>query len=294
MTDVWFCPNCHSVNRQRDSRCYRCHTPQTAAAGTDPEVRINAAIANRAVTKYRSTRLLAIVTIGVILVVATLGIAITIAGLADVAWMRDQVRSIVNGGSIDEGELLRRTERLAGVLLLRLGLAIVALILFAGWLARVIGNIPALGGGIPSRTPARAFIYTLIPVWNLFKVPGMIQDALYRVEPKAGGFFMVAIAWIGLVGSWFVDQIGTRVIAARFTADVLSAGTNADAISAGDRFVDQLVGLDVVTSAMVAAGAVVLVLIMIRIQRRMVARDREIRTAFAARMADVPEPDSAI
>ena len=294
MTDVWFCPNCHSVNRQRDDRCYRCHTPQTAAAGADPEVRINAAIANRAVTKYRSTRLLAIVTIGLILVVATLGIAITIAGLADVSWLRNQITSVINGGSIDQGELLRRTERLAGVIAIRLGLAVVALILFAGWLARVIANIPALGGGIPSRSPARAFIYTIIPVWNLFKVPGMIQDALYRVEPKAGGFFMVAIAWFGLVGSWFIDQIGTRVIAARFTADLLSASTNADQVAAGQRFVDQFVALDIVTSSLVAAGGVVLVLIMIRIQRRMVARDREIRAAFDARMAELPEPDSAI
>lgn len=283
VTDVWFCPSCHSLNRQRDQRCYKCKTPQDAAGSAGPDVRVEAAIVNRTVTRYRSTRLLAIAAIGLILTVAAIGLAITVAGFADLEWLRGQLAVLVTGGTLDQRELAVRTERLAGLTTLRLGLAVGALILFAAWLARVIANIPALGGGVPSRSPVRAFIYTLIPVWNLIKVPGMIQDALYRVEPRAGGFFMVAVAWFGLVGSWFVSFIGEQAIAIRFADDLIGSTSSGQRVAYAHGLADQLFGLDLVTSLLVAGGGVVLVMLMVRIERRSIARDREIQSALRAR-----------
>jgi hypothetical protein len=278
MTDVWFCSSCHSLNRQRDSRCYKCHTAQDPTSGAPP-TRVDSAIAVRMVRRYRSTRLLAVLAIVPILVIAALGFAITIAGLADVDWLRDQVARLANGGTIDAVELARRTDRLAQPILVRTLIAIAAIVIFATWLSRVIANIPALGGGTPSTTPARAFVYTLIPLWNLIKVPGIILDALYRVEPRAGGFLMVALAWFGLVGSWLITFIGSFAISARLAAQLASAGSTDDKVAALQAFVDQSVALDLVTSAMVAAGGIVLVVLIIRIERRSSARDREIRAA---------------
>ena len=30
MTDIWVCSTCHSINRQRNDRCYKCGGPQSA------------------------------------------------------------------------------------------------------------------------------------------------------------------------------------------------------------------------------------------------------------------------
>lgn len=291
VTDIWFCPSCHSVNRQRDKRCYKCHTPQDAASGPGLNVRIQAAIANRTVARYRSTRLLALMTIGLILALTALATAIVVAGLADLDWQREQITNIVNGGTPNQAEILQRSERLASADLARLMLGVATLIFFAAWLSRAIANIPALGGGRMARSPARAFIYTLIPVWNLLKVPGMIQEVLYRVEPRAGGFFMVFIAWFGIVGSWLVAFFGGLVIGFHFVSELLAAGTTGERVAAVQGYFDQVIALEVLTAIFVAGGAAVLVLLMIRIEWRSAARDREIRAALQARLFGPATPD---
>ena len=101
-------------------------------------------------------------------------------------------------------------------------------------------NVPALGGGTPGTTPTKAFIYPLIPFWNLFKTPPMIQDALYRLDPKAGGFFMILVAWVGLVGSaifsflagWWVNlRIATRRRNARSLGEAIAVVQGASTCS---------------------------------------------------------------
>ena len=151
--------------------------------------------------------------------------------------------------------------------------------MFGAWLSRVIANIPALGGGVPSTSPMRAFIYTLIPLWNLIKVPGMLQDALYRVEPRAGGFFMVAAAWFGLVGSWIVSFVGGWIISIGLVQAIVDAPTLPAAVRAVQGSLDQAFALSTITSAMVAGGAVILVILIARVERRCAARDAEIRAA---------------
>jgi hypothetical protein len=173
--------------------------------------------------------------------------------------------------------------------LIRLGVLLLALLYFGAWLSRVIMNIPALGGGVPTTTPTKAFIYPIIPIVNLIKVPGMIQDALYRVDPKAGGFFMVALAWIGLVGSWIFAFVAGWITEFKFAGDIAGVTTPKQAADAVRSYLDLSVAIELVAAVMVAVGSLILVGVMIRIERRSRARDQEIR---AAALVPRPEPGS--
>ena len=221
--------------------------------------------------------------------VAVFGIVLLIASFADVPWYREQITAIANGAPLNEAALDERATRLAGPGFAHFVLAALALLAFSTWLSRVISNIPVLGGGTPGTSPTKAFIYPLIPIWNLVKTPGMIQDALYRLDPQAGGFFMVLIAWIGLVGSWLVSFIAGWVLSARLVGDIVGAETQAAVGDAFTSYFDASVAVDVATSLMVAAGAVVLILVMARIERRARHRDAEIRTLTLAALPPLPE-----
>jgi hypothetical protein len=279
VTDIWVCATCHSINRQRNDHCYKCGSPQAEAeTGSMADLRVEAALANRTVVRYRSSWLRALVASVLILTFAALSIILLVASLDAAAWLREQLPIIVAGGSFDEAGYLRQVEGLVIPGLMHTGIAIAALLAFSAWLSRVTSNIPALGGGLPGTTPTKAFIYPLIPIFNLFKVPPMIQDAMYRVDPRSGGFFMIAAAWFGLVGSWLISFfVGWWVnlrLATAFTSrsqgELLGTVTNA---------FDVQFALDVVTTCMVSAGAVILVLVIIRIERRSIARDAEIQAA---------------
>jgi Domain of unknown function (DUF4328) len=285
MNDIWVCSQCSSVNRSRSSGCYKCKAPQSQATGAMAGVRVESAIANRMYVRYRSGRFLFVMAAGLILAVAGLGLLLTLASLADIDDARGVIAALASGATVDDAAILERSNRLADPELVHLGLAIAAVIAFGLWLSRVISNIPALGGGRPGTTPTRAFVYTLIPVWNLFKVPGMIQDALYRLDSRAGGFWMVMIAWFGLVGSWIVAFFANIVIGISLASDIERAVEAKSRQAAGDALLgalDQTVVVGVVTSVMVVVGAVILVLVMARIERRARVRDKEIRIAAAA------------
>lgn len=282
MTDIWVCSTCHSVNRQRNPKCYKCGASQAqAATGVLADVRLETALANRTVVRYRSSWLRALVASVLILAFAALGIILLLASLGAVAWLRDQLLVIANGGGFDEAEYLRRTETLVVPGLIHTGVAIAALLAFSAWLSRVTSNIPALGGGVPGTTPTKAFIYPLIPIFNLFKVPPMIQDAMYRVDPKGGGFFMIALAWFGLVGSWLISLVVGWWVSLRIATSAIGA-TQAEFVRAVTNAFDIQVMLDIVTTCMVSAGAVILVVVMMRIERRSAARDAEIHAAAVA------------
>jgi Domain of unknown function (DUF4328) len=283
MTDIWVCSTCHSINRQRVSRCYKCGGSRDEATGEGSELRVEQALANRTIVAYRSAWLRGLVASILILAVAALGVVILLASLDDVAWMRGQLSTVVSGGQLDRLEFLRRTSTLVGPGLARLGLAIAAVVAFGAWLSRVTANVPALGGGIPKATPTKAFVYPLIPIWNLIKVPGMVQDALYRIDPKAGGFFMLALAWFGLVGSWIISFFAGWILDLQLATDLRTARTAAEQASGLQRWFDLTAAVGVVTELLVAGGAVILVLVMMRIERRSAARDREIHAAALAR-----------
>jgi len=281
MNDIWVCSSCLSINRQRDGRCYKCGARQAESAapipGEGPGLRMESAIANRAVRGYASSVPFGVIAALLIIALAILGIVIVIANLSAEQAVRSQITAILDGAAYDPASLAAQLDPSAAAELVRLVVLVAAVIAFGAWLSRVIANIPVLGGGLPSTSPLRAFIYTLIPLWNLIKVPGILQDALYRVEPRAGGFFMVAAAWFGLVGSWIVSFFGGWVIGFSLVRAVVDAPTKEAAVQALQGSIDQSFALDALTSAMVVIGALILVLLIIRVERRCAARDAEVR-----------------
>ncbi len=290
MTDIWVCSTCSSINRQRNDRCYKCGARQSEATGALADTRTTSAIQSRAVVRYRGSLLRAIVAAAFIIAVAILSVIVLNESLDAVRYLRDQIPDILQTGVIDEAELARRSAGAVVPAAAQAISAVGALLFFAAWLSRVIANIPALGGGTPGTSPTRAFIYPLIPIWNLFKVPPMIQDALYRLDPKAGGFFMILIAWVGLVGSWIVGYVVGVWVNLRVSSVMTNAQTLGEAIDGIQQAYDIQVIVDIVTTLMVAGGAIVLVLVMFRIESRARARDREVRQAFAAAIANADAP----
>jgi hypothetical protein len=285
MTDVWVCATCHSINRQRNATCYKCGARQdTSATGQLADLRTERAIIQRGAKRYRSSLLFAIIAGVFILMVAGLGVLVLNESVAAYRVLRDQIPGIV-GGSVSQRELAATLAPTVVPQLVQNVIALLALTSFAVWLSRVVANIPALGGGTPSVSSTRAFFAPFIPIYNLVKVPPIMQDALYRTDPKAGGFFMIAVAWIGLVGSVIVSFFAGWWLNLR----VLSIAANATSVG---QAIDELVAafdmgmiVDIITSLMISIGSVILVLVMLRIERRARARDREIRRGAAAMVA---------
>ena len=286
MTDIWVCSTCHSINRQRGSVCYKCGAPQSAAVEVLADVRTGLAMQSRAAVPYRSSILRAIVAAAFIVAYAVLGVIVLVQGLAVTQYLRDEIPNIFNG-QVDNAEIIRLAAPTVVPALVQTICGLGALLFFAAWLSRVVMNVPSLGGGTPRTTPTKAFIYPLIPFWNLFKTPPMIQDALYRVDPKAGGFFMILLAWVGLVGSAILGFLVGWWVNLRIATIPGNARSDEDAILAIQDAYDTQILVDVVTTLMASAGAIVLVLIMFRIEARARARDREIRKIAAAPR---PEP----
>ena len=285
MNDVWVCASCKSINRRRDDRCYKCAGRRDAAMAPEgPDVRVTSAVANRAARGYSSSLPFAVITAALILGVAAMGFVLVILQLQSMPAMREAFLQALSTGSSDPLAAYAADEaRLAVPSLVRTILLLVAVVGFGLWLSRVRLNIPALGGGTPGWGPVKAFLYPLIPIVNIIKVPGMLQDALYRLDPTAGGLFMVLAAWIGFFGSWLVSLVGGWIIGGVFVGAVMAAGSMEGAVNAFGAMIDQTTVLTLVTETMIALGAVLIVVIMMRIEGRARARDREIRLAVLGR-----------
>lgn len=293
MNDIWVCDSCRSINRQRDSVCYHCRAPQSGALETPGlDVRMENAALERSVRQYLPAWPLALVAGLLIVAVAILGLVLLRLRVAEYPAIKQAfVDAIATGGQSLDGALVVQSVQMAFLSLIRFGLTLGALLVFAGWLALVTRNVPLLGGGSPSRSPVRVFIYALIPLWNLIKVPGMLQDLLYRVDPRSGGAFMVLAAWVGLVGSWFVSLIGGWAISAAAIRTLLPAFQAKDVAAMAKGFsdvLDQLMWLEIIVEVMIAVGAILLAVIMGRVEARCAARDREIKATMAASGAPTP------
>jgi hypothetical protein len=285
MTDVWVCGTCHSINRQRGSSCYKCGAPQSGAINALADVRTELAIQTRARVRYRSSLLRGLLAAVFIVAYAVLTVVALFESLPAIQFMRTQIPSIMQG-QLDSAEILRLSAPAVVPTLLAGISGIAALLFFAAWLSRVVMNVPALGGGTPNTTPTKAFIYPLIPFWNLLKTPPMIQDALYRLDPKAGGFFMILVAWIGLVGSAILGFLVGWWVNLRIASVGTSARSVGEAIAMVQGAVDMQILIEIITTLLSAFGAIVLVLILFRVESRARARDREIRKAAAAPRAE--------
>jgi hypothetical protein len=284
MDDAWVCSTCKSLNRRRDDRCYKCHGPREVAMPTEgPSTRLTSAAINRQVRDYLPSWPLAALAGGLIVAVSLLGIVILVREASGYGQLKEAFLVALAGNTeaIDSA-LAEATAGSTGVGLVHLGLSGLALLCFAAWLAVATMNVPALGGGIPPRGPIRVFVYTLIPLWNLVKVPPMVHDVLYRLDPEAGGFFLVIAAWIGLIGARFVSWFGSWFITFTAIQAVFAAPSLEEASAAFGAMLDQTFALGIVVEVMIAVGAILLVVLMARIERRAMLRDREIRAAVAS------------
>jgi hypothetical protein len=99
--------------------------------------------------------------------------------------------------------------------LLQIGLVGAAIVAWGLWLARAVENVPSLGGGWPSLTPAWAFFLCLIPGVNLIRPAGMVRELFERIPgPNGAGTGLVSIWWVALfVGAVLqVPRLGTAIL----------------------------------------------------------------------------------
>jgi uncharacterized protein DUF4328 len=282
MTDIWVCGSCHSVNRQRSNRCYRCHAEQsTAATGQGEFRRQEEAIATRQVIPYRPSSLLGFVTAILLLALAGLAIGQVLLEIRAYQPLLNEIERIAAGADPDPAVLGAWRDQSLPLALTNLGVVVVTVLFFAGWLSRVVGNVPALGGGVPGTSPGAAFRDTLIPVRNLWKVPGILTDVMYRLDPKAGGVFMVGIAWVGLVGSWIVSFVAGWYLNLRLQFDAFNATSIEEYVASIRNLFPIALAIDVACGVLIALGSLVLILLIVRIERRSRDRDAEVRAVAA-------------
>jgi|SRR5690349_18506813 hypothetical protein len=278
MTDIWVCGECHSINRRRDNRCYKCGAKQAVAAtGEGSTLRQQQAIAVRGVVAYRPALPLAIAAAIFLLGLAAVSLASIGQSFSIFEVVNRALDTLKITGSVDRADFAAVDARGDALTILELAIIVPLLVFFGLWLSRVVSNVPALGGGIPGSTPANAFIRTLIPGRNLRSVPGIVQDVLYRLDATGGGVFMVGAAWIGLVGSWVISLIARWYLDARIVADVANARTLDEAVESIRTLLIAALAIDIVTGILISLGALVLIALMLRIERRSQARDAEIR-----------------
>ena len=281
MLDVWVCSSCHSVNRERATRCYKCDSPRSAATGEGEGLRPKRALLARITTPYRSTLELALVAGLLIFILVGLEIWWTLLEARQMPVIAGLLDGLAAGGDFNEGAWDAALSGNSQLDLATFGAYILAQLAFGLWLSVCVSNIPALGGGEAPVAPARTFIYSIIPVYNLRKVPQIVQDVLYRVDPRGGGIFLVAGAWIGIVGSWIVGRLVGLYIDTRLEVEAFNAESLAQFAAGARGLLDLSFALDVVITGLICVGAVALFAIMAQVERRAAARNREIEAELS-------------
>jgi uncharacterized protein DUF4328 len=276
MLDVWVCSTCHSINRERATRCYKCDAPRGQATGEGEGSRPRRALLARMAAPYRSTVELAILAGLFLLIFVGVEIWATINEAAWVPQLRALFDGVAAGADFDAAAWQAVLDQRDPLAIPTLAAYLIATVAFGAWLAVSVGNIPALGGGEQPVSTVRAFVSSVVPVYNLRKVPGIVQDVLYRIDPRRGGVFMVAIAWIGLAGSWIVGRLLGFYLDTRIATEAYNASSLADYAARIRPLVDVAFGVDVLVSGLISLGAVMLVVIMFEAERRAAARNREI------------------
>jgi hypothetical protein len=243
MADMWACSQCRSINTNKD-RCYKCRTPRAigGVAPTDlPTVGPSQQL--RPTGRYRSSWFRAVV--------------------ASICLMALTVLSVLSVGAI----LPAKTD----VSIVIIGLAVASLATFAAWLSRVVSNIPPLTGEYPRATPRMTFIQALVPVRNFFWIPSILREVMRLLEPRGNGDALVAAAVLPLVVAAGGALVGARPL---FLSQRLGIITFSTMRAVELIYIEVLVGL-------LAVGAVMLLLVILRIERRSVSRAREARHAVA-------------
>jgi hypothetical protein len=203
--DIWICNVCRSINPISANRCYRCHTPIQIAAAKPDELSVHQQprqAHTERVGTFRSTETLAtLVTVAAVAFILATFLAL---------WTILQVNDLrVDEGRRAADELFQ--QRLPFLVPAPV-IGIVALLLYAAWIRRVVENVPALGLGFTRVSPTWAFVEPLIPGFNVYAIPARIADVI----AKLGGH-LYATALIGLAWLLFIGPALLFVYVARFT-----------------------------------------------------------------------------
>jgi hypothetical protein len=198
----WVCGNCRAINQQRWSRCYACRAPRALAVDpgsaaapipvTDrtPPERL-AEIARGAGAKYRRSRLWATIAESAIVAVTALQIVRLVAFVQAPEILEKPVVRATSDITIDVFGALYGIQLVAWVL---------GFIAWGLWLRRVIGNVPALGGGWTRSSPGDALLSSIIPIYNVYYSAGVLREALERLSPKGK-------ARTGLLAAWWLTLL---------------------------------------------------------------------------------------
>jgi len=280
--DIWVCSSCHSINRERATKCYKCGAPRAAATGEGEGLRESRAIVARLGGGYRSTLELAVLSALFLLIFVGLELWSTAWESGWVPQVDALLDGIAAGGPFDQPAWDAVTNARDPLGLPTIAAYLIATVAFGGWLSLSIANIPALGGGEATVSPVRAFLSSVIPVYNLRKVPGIVQQVLYRMDARRGGVFMVGLAFLGLAGSWLVGRVLGIYVNTRIVTEAFNASSAADYATRVRPLIDLAFAVDVIVSGLIALGAVMLVVIMIEAERRAAARNREIEAKLSS------------
>jgi len=199
----WVCGSCRSVNREADARCYSCRTPRALAL--DPERRdaarqpaaaatplAQASVARSLGARYRSSEALAVIVQVAVLLVTALTLARVVL---TIVFLRGLDAVVDDPTALDPATALDQVVFLGGLQYVVLGAWFVGLLAWGAWLARVVANVPALGGGWPSETPRFAFLSTLIPCGNLYWSTATMRQAIVALSPAGSAQLGVLTAW---------------------------------------------------------------------------------------------------
>lgn len=280
MLDIWVCGSCHSINRERATVCYKCGGPRAKATGEGEGLRPTRAIKARLSSGYRSTIELAMLASFAILLVVGAEIYTTVLERQSMVTVFGLLDGLAAGGSFDSGAWDAAFAPMDAIALPTLGVFVIALIAFATWLSVMVGNVPGLGGGEPSVTRLGTFVWAVIPVVNFRRIPKIIQEVLYRLDSRGGGVFLVGLAWIGLVGSWLVARVVGIYLNTRLATDAINAESIAAYARSSRVLLQWAFDLDVITTAMISFGAVMLIVIIVQVERRAAARNGEIEATL--------------
>ena len=191
--DIWICNVCRSINPISSTRCYRCHTPIAIAAAKPGDLTVHQAPREAhtdPVGTYRSTE--------------TLAAVVTVAGVAFIlaTFLALFTTYAVNDLRASEGRAA--ADALFQQRLLFLGpapvIGVLALLVYAAWIRRVIENVPALGLGFARVSPNWAFAEPLIPGFNLYAIPARIAEVIQKLGGHLYATAVIGLAWVLVVG----------------------------------------------------------------------------------------------
>jgi hypothetical protein len=256
VADVWACSQCRSLNQGKD-RCYKCRAPRAVGGVAPMELpTIGPSAPIRPTGRYRSSAFRAVLAAASLMAFTTLIVVQVVLSSIVLEPTPTNPRPVISG---------QVAALYDDLWILLLGLLAVTLLTWAAWLSRVIANIPVLTGEYPRATPRMTILQVILPVYNLRWIPSILRDVLRHLDPRGNGDALVAAALLPPVVA-IISWLALRY---------LLLGTRIAGAGVSTRQAVELIGVvGQVTVGLFAVGAVMLVVIISRIERRAAALAR--------------------